>query len=290
MKRTIPLLAAFGLTLPLGADVIVSYGTAGSVTSLAAFPLWAVATGAAFVVIPMTGSRSGFLGTLLFFFIILLEGRFNYRKVLGLVLVSSMAVAQFGYDVNVLDLFLPSEGAERITRLLPGQGVSEGQTTAGSLQRRTSNVTAAIEVISLHPLLGVGLGKFVPAREALDPTGLIGPPHNSYLLAAAEGGIFSLGIYLVLFSWIIRRLHNLMQDYAGRFGPVDLEWLVNAMRTSMVLFLGFSLVADIWTHIFFYIFVGLSLAVIQVHATYAETGKVPGTAVGAAPPPGRRAI
>ncbi len=247
------------------------------VRSLLAMPVWAGMAGTALVIVPMTGSRSGFLGLLVFLSVTLLEGRFSYRKVLGLVLISCLAVAQLGYNVNVLDLLLPEEGAARISRLLPGQGVVEGQTTIGSFQRRASNVTAALQVIKLHPVLGVGVGNFVPVREAIDPTGLIGPPHNSYLLAAAEGGLVTLLLYLLMFIWILRRLHNLLQDYEGRFGPVDMKWLVNAMRTSMILFLMFSLFADVWSHIFFYLIVGLSMAVIQLHATYAETGQVAGS-------------
>ncbi len=239
---------------------------------------WLASTIGAAVAIPLTASRSGFLNMLLFFGIVLLEGRFSYRKVAGLALVTLLAVVQFGYDANVLDVFLPEDVSGRLTQLTPTgeELLPEGQEARGSFQKRARTIVNAFEMVSVHPLLGVGLGNYPLVRAAVSPTAFAGPPHNSYIWAATESGLVGVGLYLAAFVWILRHLTDLLREYDGRFGPVDMRWLVHAMRTTMILFLFFSFFADVWAHIFFYVIIGLSLSLIRLHRTYTETGHVPG--------------
>lgn len=243
---------------------------------------WLVGLSGALIAIPLTASRSGFLNMLLFFVIVLLEGRFSYRKLAGLALVTTLAVVQFGYNVNVLDVVLPSDVSGRLTQLAPAgeELLPEGQEARGSFQKRARTVVNAIDMVSIHPLLGVGLGNYPLVRTAVSPTAVPGPPHNSYIWAATEAGLIGLGLYLAAFVWMIRQLGDILRDYEGRFGPVDMRWLVHAMRTTMFLFLFFSFFADVWAHIFFYVIAGLTLALIRLHRTYSETGHVPGSEVG----------
>src|SRR6187397_1943523 len=81
------------------------------------YPFWFTATLITFIMIPLTGSRSGLLNLLFFVGIVMLEGRFNYRKVVGLALVTFFMAIQFGYDISVLDLILPEEIASRLTHV-----------------------------------------------------------------------------------------------------------------------------------------------------------------------------
>ncbi len=252
------------------------------IKSALVYPLWAIATAIAAVIIPLTASRSGFLNLLVFVTIVLLEGRFSLRKVLGVALLAMVAIVQLGYGVSIIDVVLPGAVSERITEVAPGKLLEEGELARGSFRRRFQSALAAAWMVGHNPLFGVGLDNYQNAREALEPTADIGPPHNSYLSATTEGGIVTLGLYLAMFVWIIRRLHELTSDYSARFGPVDMEWLVRAMRTTMVLFLLFSFVADVWVNIFFHTIVGLALCTIQLHRTYAETGRVPGSPLGSA--------
>ncbi len=251
------------------------------ITSYFLWPVWLVVAGSALALIPLTASRSGFLNLILFLIIILFEGRFGLRKLAGLALVASLAVMQFGYDLNVLDMLLPERAAERITKMFPDQILSEGQTTRGSFQIRARHALGSTRVIGVNPLLGAGLDSYPTTLEALDPNAMIGPPHNSYIWAAAEGGFVTLGLYLASFVWILMWLRNILRDYKGRFGPVDLEWLVRGTRTALILFMVFSVFADMWINILFHILIGLCLATILLHRTYAETGQVPGTDIGA---------
>ena len=177
---------------------------------------------------------------------------------------------------SVLDALLPEVVAERLQKVeLRTEVLGTGQVAAGSLGRRFYNIQIATTMAVRHPIVGVGLGNFTAERALVDPTGLTAPPHNSYLSAWVEGGIVCLVLYLAIFFGIFRSLRGLERDYAARFGPVGLGWLVNAMRTAIIGFMVFSFFADMWIHILFYILVGMCLSIIHMHEVYAETGRLP---------------
>jgi len=246
--------------------------------------VWFGAFAACMVNLLLTGSRSGFLSEIAFFAVVMLEGRITRRKLFGVAVAAMLLLVQVGYDVNVLEAFLPRQTAERLARVTGGGEIlSEGQTVEGSFQKRVRKLGETAALIRLAPLLGVGLENYETVAQIYDPTGIGGPPHNSYLWAATEGGFVTLVLYLFCFYWMLRELFRISRDYAGRFGPVDLFWLVNALRTLLIMFLFFSFFADVWVHIYFYVITGLCLSVIRVHQTYAETGAVAGTQIG---PPG----
>jgi hypothetical protein len=247
------------------------------------YPLWGVVTALTFAMIPLTGSRSGMLNLLVFMVVVLLEGRFNYRKIVGVVAISFAIVVQFAYDTSVIDLLLPGQTAERLGRIGVRSEVLEesGFEAQGSAGGRFRTAQSAARVWLSYPLFGVGIGNFESERAATDPFGVVGPPHNSYLWALAEGGLLVFALYIWMFVWTWRRIEDIRWEYEARYGPMGLGWLVNAMRTGLIGFLFYSLFADMWYHDFFYIVMGLSLALIRMHEQYAETGRVPaGWAVG----------
>lgn len=250
--------------------------------SMVLYAGWLASTVAAAVAIPLTASRSGLLNLFAFVGIVLLEGRFSYRKVVGLAFLAMVATVQFGYNVNLADFLLPEDVSGRLTQLAPvgDELLPEGQEARGSFQKRVRTILNSADMLSVHPLLGVGLGNYPLVRTAVAPTAAPGPPHNSYIWAATESGLIGLFLYLASFVWIFRNLSDIRQDYDGRFGPLDLEWLVHAMRTALILFMIFSFFADVWAHIYFYVILGMSLSLIRMHRTYTETGRVPGTEIG----------
>jgi hypothetical protein len=262
--------ALFGLTL--------LWYARRAIKSPIAYPFWFVATAIAFITIPLTGSRSGLLNLLFFFAIVLMEGRFSYRKVAGLALVTIFITVQFGYNLSVVDLLFPEDVATRLTRFDVRAEIleEEGLEAAGSAEGRVRTAQAAVRVWQGYPAFGVGIGNFESERAATDPFGTIGPPHNSYLWALAEGGIVTFGLYLWVYYWVFRKLRSIEWEYQARFGPVGLGWLVSGMRTALLGFLLFSFFADMWHHVLFYIIIGICLAVIRLHDVYAETGQVPG--------------
>jgi O-antigen ligase len=240
------------------------------------YPFWFVATALTFIMIPMTGSRSGMLNLLIFVAVLLLEGRFNYRKVVGLTLITIIVTIQLGFDVSVVDLLFPEDVATRLTRFdVRQEALESGMEAQGSAEGRIRTAQAAMRIFALHPIAGVGIGNFNLERAVTDPFGTIGPPHNSYLWALAEGGIIGFTLYMAMFIWIFRQIREIEWEYEARFGPVGLGWMVAAMRTAMINFLFFSFFGDMWHHVLFYIFIGLALAIIRMHQVYAETGQVP---------------
>jgi putative inorganic carbon (HCO3(-)) transporter len=60
----------------------------------------------------------------------------------------------------------------------------------------------AMNMISAHPLLGVGINTFVDTMKQYDTTGVTyyfpQPVHNVFLLVAAEAGLVGLGLFLLL--------------------------------------------------------------------------------------------
>jgi O-antigen ligase len=237
---------------------------------------WAAATALVFAIIPLTASRSGLLNLLIFLAIVMLEGKANYRKFVGLAVVGLFLIIQIGFDVSVVDIFFAEDVAARLTRFdVRTEALEMGLEGQGSAEGRIQTALSATRVFRYHPLFGVGIGNFNYERAILDPFGIVGPPHNSYLWALSEGGLVGFALYAAFFIWIWRAIRNIEWEYEARFGTLGLGWLVNATRTGLVGFLIFSFFADMWHHVLFYIIMGFALAVIRAHQVFAETGQVP---------------
>ena len=261
--------ALYGLTL-------LWYGRR-AIKSPMVYPFWALSTAIAFIMIPLTGSRSGLINLGFFIVIILMEGRFSYRKVIGMATITFAMIVQLGYDASVLDVILPEDLSKRLTSFnVRTEVLTDGVEASGSAEGRLQTAQAALRVWRYNPVLGVGIGNFNTERAATDPTGVVGPPHNSYLWALAEGGIVTFTMYILMFVWTFRRIRDIEWEYEARFGPVGLGWLVSAMRTGLMGFMFFSFFADMWHHVLFYIIIGTCLALIRMHDVYAETGQVQG--------------
>ncbi|MFP6625441.1 MAG: O-antigen ligase family protein [Deltaproteobacteria bacterium] len=248
------------------------------------YPFWLLAVAIPVIIIPLTASRSGLINLALFFVIILFEGRFGYRKILGMAVLMLMFTVQVGYQTSILGVLLPEQVASRLTDFnVKTEALVEGQMAGGSAGRRLHNIVVSLTMAAKHPVLGVGLGNFTVERAFTDPTGMTAPPHNSYLMTLVEGGIISLVFQLVLFSGLFRALRRLESDYEARFGGVGLGWLVAAMRTTLIGFLVFSFFADMFVHIFYHIVIGMCIVLIQMHKVYAETGQLPNAAMSPQP-------
>jgi hypothetical protein len=134
------------------------------------YPFWFVTTALTFAMIPMTGSRSGLLNLLIFIAVVLMEGRFNYRKIIGLGLVTILVVVQLGFNLSVVDLFFPEDVASRLTRFdVRGEALAAGLEARGSAEGRIRTVQASLRIFGLHPIAGVGIGNFNLERAVTDP-------------------------------------------------------------------------------------------------------------------------
>ncbi|MFQ5477321.1 MAG: O-antigen ligase family protein [Candidatus Binatia bacterium] len=239
-------------------------------------PLWLVALVACASVIPLTASRSGVLNLAVFLIVILVEGRFSARKAFALTAVVVAMTLQLGLNVDLVGAVIPEQTLSRLTRFAARpEAIGTGIETRGSAEKRVKTLLVSGRMIARQPLFGVGLGNYPVERSRVDPLSITAPPHNSYIWATVEGGLTTLALFLGLFGYLFRGLRRIERDYQRRYAEVGLEWLVKAMRTTLIGFMVFSFFGDMWIHVLFFIIVGMCMVLLQIHRTYDETGEVP---------------
>ena len=92
---------------------------------------------------------------------------------------------------------VPAETWQRMSTMMP----TKGQIGATSNEMREETLERAWQVAQDYPVFGVGLGNFREVTRQVYKDDFFRPPHNSYLWAICEGGIFVLVAYLYLF-WV----------------------------------------------------------------------------------------
>ena len=194
----------------------------------------------------LSASRSGFMGIFLLGFLVII-GAFGGERKKGvasgaIVMVLLMTLSGVGTYFFILTPAMQ----ERLLNLNPfseQKGVQGGAST----EFRTATLEHSMEIIEEHPLMGIGLGNFRWYHKLRQ--GRFKPPHNSFVWALAEGGIPLLGIYLVFFASVWRRLGRSRAAYANH---PDLPYFPDWLRVYLVLLLFFSCFADVWLeeHIF----------------------------------------
>src|SRR5262249_8709554 len=98
------------------------------------------------------------------------------------------------------------------------------------------------------------------------------PPHNSYLWAMCEGGIFVLLAYGWLF-WVTWKDITVIRRLASR--DPEMEIWATALRAVFILFFFYSAFADLWLNPLTYVLLGLVITMRQ----YLETLPQPVPAV-----------
>jgi O-antigen ligase len=105
-----------------------------------------------------------------------------------------------------------------------------------------------------YPLFGIGLGNFREVARQIYFDEYFRPPHNSYLWALSEGGIFVLAGYLFLF-WVTWKDLRRIRQLAGR--DPEFEGWASAIRVVFLLFFFYSMFADLWVSPLCYLLLGL---------------------------------
>src|SRR5262245_7247634 len=226
------------------------------------------ACGSAVLVLLVTGSRSGFLG--IFMTGLLLQtGPRGYR--VTPVQIGTMVLA----GVILVATVVPPEAFQRMVSLSP----DKGEAGASSNVKREETVERGVEMFTDYPLLGVGLGNFCEVSRQVYRDKWWRPPHNSFLWAAAEGGVFVLGLYLTIFAVTWRDLQAVIR-LANR--DHEIAHIVAALRVVFLLLFFFGLFADLWMNPITYMLIGM----IVVTRRYLES--LPAVAVTAVPVRARR--
>jgi len=197
----------------------------------------------------MAGSRSGLVNLVVLSALIAIEGRFSIKKQIqmGLVAVFSAYLAA---------AFLTSAHFERLENLFPG--ASSGVKGTTSLDNRLRTLQEGLGIAFENPIFGVGIGNFRWVR--FQKYGIAVPSHNSYVWAAAEGGIPALILYLMTFGVTLR---NFLRTEQNAQNP-ELREIARGLRTSFLVLLVFSFFADFWLNVFTFVMIGLSIVVRRI--------------------------
>lgn len=229
--------------------------------------LWAYAVlAASALVISGTGSRSALVGAAVTFAALVI-GRPRYRvptggAILGLVLFFGMLLA-----------VAPPQAVQRMFAFFPE---SRHETGASSLELRETALDTAEQIVWDYPLTGVGLGNFREVARQIYADKYFRPPHNSFLWAAAEGGIFVVLAYGALF-WLTWR--NLGRGIAFAVHDPETAAFGMAMRRVLVVFLVFSALADLWLSPLMYVQVGFAYVFRRYMESHARAVVRPRTPV-----------
>jgi O-antigen ligase len=192
----------------------------------------------------MTASRSGLLNLFVVFGLLAMEGRFSIVKQVRLILVVGVIVF-FASD------FLSDTHMERLWNI-PLLSSSGGK-GASSTGKRLNTIIDGSKIVIDRPIFGTGIGNFRWVR--LQRFGAAGPPHNSYLWAVTEGGVPTLGLYLLLFWLAFKKVLHVESHSNNR----EVSLIARGVRTGLLSFLFFSLFADFWLNIMTYVLVGLAI-------------------------------
>lgn len=209
----------------------------------------AAAMGASVMVLLATGSRSGLLGMGLLG-ILLQTGPRNFRVPsfqIGLMVAAGMfAIATM----------VPAESWTRMTTFNP----DKGEIGASSNKMREETLERAWEISMDYPLFGIGLGNFREVSRQVYLDTFFRPPHNSYLWAMSEGGVFVLAAYLWLF-WVTWKDLRIVKQLAQR-DPEIAAW-AQAVRVLFILYFFFAGFADLWLNPITYVMLGLVITMRQ---------------------------
>jgi O-antigen ligase len=223
-----------------------------------------------------TASRSGFLSLGLVFLFLL------FQKGVSAMFRGGIILAMVAAGLVVL-LVLPKTSYERLMNYSLDQ--STKSEAWRSTQSRIETNQHALEIFQSAPLLGVGPGNFRWLHRERYPYTLAAgrPNHNSYLWAATEGGALALGLYLVLFYFILRDLGRAQRLYAQS----DALWHVTRfLRGFFIIWLFFSVFADFWLEVHLYLIVGMTMLLVRKRFDEYQAADQPSTAV----PPGARPL
>lgn len=205
----------------------------------------------------LTASRSGLVGLVLCTGVIVLDGGFDIRKLFTVILAGLLLAV-------VTVQFVPERNLERILNL-PGRESAEVGEGEASLERRQNVWVLAWDLFKQNPVLGVGMGNWAVVRFISDEARSAGSPHNSFLLALVEGGPFVL-IAFGMVLWYTWRDIRVAEYYVRlpEFPLAYLTWIVKATKVSLVVFIFFSVVADLFNLVLLFMLIGFAVTLRRI--------------------------
>lgn len=198
------------------------------------------------ILILFSGSRSGLMS-------LLIAGGWLLTRRSSMSTHTRLGIVLFGL-VAALSIFptLPPKLQERLLNLNPFNPQGEGST---STEVRVTTVVESVEIFAHYPLTGVGIGNFRWVNFYYNNN--FKPPHNSYMWALAEGGLFIFLLYIVLFRTLFKRLRTIRLLF---YNDSELPYIGEWLSFYLLAFLFFSFFADVWLEeIHLYMITGLAI-------------------------------
>jgi O-antigen ligase len=193
----------------------------------------------------LTASRSGFLGLGVLYYL-LTRNRGAMKG--GRIQVALLALLMVGMMLTVV----PQESLDRIANLNPFVQGTHDNIGTHSTERRVETVELGLKIFLEHPIFGIGIGNFREVARQVYNDEFYRPPHNSYVWALSEGGIFCFILYLLLYYVTIQDIRWLQRSPAT---PDDLRWIAAALEPIIYLLLFYSAFADMWLNSISYILI-----------------------------------
>jgi O-antigen ligase len=212
------------------------------------------------VTVFLSASRGGLIGLVFAGMMLFVRQRGGGGRLLYTLAVIAIAG-------TLIQELVPEQALERLSNI-PLIGSTDPNSKAlgeSSIERRKYTYEIGMVIWKKSPIIGVGPGNWPYVRFMNDPLRSAAVAHNSYLAALAEGGVVTLGLYLVLFYIVVRDLLRCERDPAivARAKREGLEWLLASTRICILAFMVFSLFADLWDLVFSYFLFGVAAVLIQ---------------------------
>jgi O-antigen ligase len=165
--------------------------------------------------VAVAASRGGFLGLVVGLLVVAWQSRNRVRKLVPLI----------GLVVGLGLVTVASPLGQRL--------FSPTRADLASTQIREQLWSAALQMIKGHPIVGIGLGMFKPTVAALTNGQLDYIAHNTYLEIAAEMGLPTLLIFLMIIFGSVQTLERVRRR-AIRGGPALLRQAVPGLQAGIV--------------------------------------------------------
>jgi O-Antigen ligase len=165
-----------------------------------------------------------------------------------------------GLVINLGSEVIPEKYLQRITSL----GLERGELGYDSTTARLGLLKTGVQAFLEHPWVGIGVGNFRWVAIADYQATHVSALHNSYLLALVEGGLLLFIPYVALYTYTWRSL-NRSRQRALVHPEVRLGWLVDATQAIFVMFLVFSVFADLWHDVYPFLIVAFSAALAGIY-------------------------
>jgi putative inorganic carbon (HCO3(-)) transporter len=196
--------------------------------------------------IMVTFSRAGFLGMatiVAVYFIRMIRRRGGDRKWAFAILFAILLAAPFA----------PSSYVDRLATV---RNVASDPT--GSSQARWRDMSAAVQFVLGHPIIGAGLGMDVLALNQVRGVDWV-QVHNVYLEYAVDLGVPGAVLFLALFYRVFQHVRTSRKSLADVPERRNLFLLVEALETGLIVFAICGFFYPIAYNIFFYYIGGLAL-------------------------------